>query len=71
MTSQSSPIRLSKQSFERTKDSIDIQEEDEEEEEFLDASENLSRPVSPTSFSVEELQENGKRFGRRSILVRD
>lgn len=68
MTSQSSPIRLSKQSFERTKDSIDIQEEDEEEEEFLDASENLSRPVSPT---VEELQENGKRFGRRSILVRD
>ncbi|KAG2229036.1 hypothetical protein INT48_009592 [Thamnidium elegans] len=72
MSSQSSPVCLSKPNFRPSADSIDIQEEDEDEDEdeaFIDASEELPRPLSPTDSN--NSFESAKGFGRRSFIVED
>lgn len=68
MSSQSSPVCLSKPNFRPSADSIDIQEEDEDEDEaFIDASEELPKPLSPTDSN--NSFESAKGFGRRSFIV--
>lgn len=68
MSSQSSPVCLSKPNFRPSADSIDIQEEDEDEDEaFIDASEELPRALSPTDSN--NSFESAKGFGRRSFIV--
>ncbi|GAA5795898.1 hypothetical protein HPULCUR_001262 [Helicostylum pulchrum] len=70
MSSQSSPVCLSKPNFRPSADSIDIQEEDEDEDEaFIDASEELPKPLSPTDSN--NSFESAKGFGRRSFIVED